>query len=130
VEAAVLAAVGDELRLAILELVGKQPASTVGIARILGRPKGTIGYHLKVLESAGLVRVVRTRRVRGVTEKYYGRTDAELSTFRVVGARMLEADAEHFVRRLNELIDEFGRSGSRTGANFVLLAAIYADANA
>ena len=36
-------------------------------------PKGTVGHHLKVLERAGLVRVVRTRRVRAVTEKYYGR---------------------------------------------------------
>ena len=36
-------------------------------------PKGTVGHHLKVLERAGLVHVVRTRRVRAVTEKYYGR---------------------------------------------------------
>ena len=36
-------------------------------------PKGTVGHHLKVLETAGLVRVVRTRQVRALTEKYYGR---------------------------------------------------------
>ena len=36
-------------------------------------PKGTVGHHLKVLEKAGLVRVVRTRQVRALTEKYYGR---------------------------------------------------------
>ena len=36
-------------------------------------PKGTVGHHLKVLEKAGLVRVVRTRKVRALTEKYYGR---------------------------------------------------------
>ena len=29
---------------------------------------------MKVLEAAGMIRVVRTRRVRAVTEKYYGRT--------------------------------------------------------
>jgi hypothetical protein len=29
---------------------------------------------VKVLESAGLVKVVRTRRVRALTENYYGRT--------------------------------------------------------
>lgn len=40
----------------------------------LSLPKGTVGHHLKVLESAGLIRVVRTRKVRAVTEKYYGRT--------------------------------------------------------
>jgi DNA-binding transcriptional ArsR family regulator len=37
-------------------------------------PKGTVGHHVKVLEKAGLIRVVRTRQVRAVTEKFYGRT--------------------------------------------------------
>jgi DNA-binding transcriptional ArsR family regulator len=36
-------------------------------------PKGTVGHHLKVLEDAGLIRVVATRRVRAMTEKFYGR---------------------------------------------------------
>jgi hypothetical protein len=36
-------------------------------------PKGTVGHHLKTLERAELVRVVRTRKVRALTEKYYGR---------------------------------------------------------
>jgi DNA-binding transcriptional ArsR family regulator len=40
----------------------------------LGIPKGTVGHHLKVLERAGLIHVVRTRQVRAVTEKFYGRT--------------------------------------------------------
>ena len=33
-----------------------------------------VGYHLKVLADARLVRVVRTAKVRALTEKYYGRT--------------------------------------------------------
>ena len=41
---------------------------------MLETPKGTVGHHLKVLETAGLVRVVRTRKVRALTERYYGRT--------------------------------------------------------
>jgi predicted transcriptional regulator len=40
---------------------------------VLGVAKGTVAHHVKVLERAGLVRVVRTRQVRAVTEKYYGR---------------------------------------------------------
>jgi DNA-binding transcriptional ArsR family regulator len=47
-------------------------------------PKGTVGHHLKVLERAGLVRVVRTRRVRAMTEKYYGRV-ARLFQLKTVG---------------------------------------------
>jgi DNA-binding transcriptional ArsR family regulator len=33
-----------------------------------------VGYHLKVLEEAGLVHVVRTKKVRAIEAKYYGRT--------------------------------------------------------
>ena len=32
-----------------------------------------MGHHLKVLERAELIHVVRTRQVRALTEKYYGR---------------------------------------------------------
>ncbi len=46
---------------------------TQELAEQLALPKGTVGHHLKVLERAGLIRVVRTRQVRAVTEKYYGR---------------------------------------------------------
>lgn len=44
------------------------------LAEALDALKGSMSFHLRVLERAELVRVVRTRRVRGVTEKYYGRT--------------------------------------------------------
>jgi DNA-binding transcriptional ArsR family regulator len=57
----------------ILGLLGQHAATTAQIAATLGLPKGTAGHHLKVLEAAGLVRVVRTRQVRALTEKYYGR---------------------------------------------------------
>ncbi len=40
----------------------------------VGRPKSTLAYHVGVLERAGLVRVVRTRRVRAIEERYFGRT--------------------------------------------------------
>jgi DNA-binding transcriptional ArsR family regulator len=43
------------------------------LAAALEMPKGTVGHHLKVLEQASLVRIVRTRQVRAMTEKYYGR---------------------------------------------------------
>ena len=51
----------------------ERAASTTELATALETPKGTVGHHLKVLESAGLIRVVRTRQVRALTEKYYGR---------------------------------------------------------
>ena len=45
-------------------------------------PKGTVAHHVKVLEDAGLVKVVRTRKVRAMTERYYGRTAL---LFKIVG---------------------------------------------
>jgi DNA-binding transcriptional ArsR family regulator len=68
-----LRALADDLRAKIIRLLKERAASTTELARALGLPKGTVGHHVKVLESAGLVRVVRTRKVRALTEKFYGR---------------------------------------------------------
>jgi len=38
------------------------------------RPKSTVAHHVNVLADAGLLRVVRTRRVRAIDERCYGRT--------------------------------------------------------
>jgi DNA-binding transcriptional ArsR family regulator len=72
-EPAQLRALGDEVRGRIVTLLRERAASASELAGLLQMPKGTVGHHLKVLERAGLVHVVRTRRVRAVTEKYYGR---------------------------------------------------------
>ena len=67
-------AVGDPTRHRIISLLSERAATTSQLAEALGQPRGSIGHHLKVLEEAGLIRVVRTRQVRAMTEKYYGRT--------------------------------------------------------
>jgi DNA-binding MarR family transcriptional regulator len=54
-------------------LLRERSASITELAEALACPKGTVGHHVKVLERAGLIRVVRTRKVRALTEKYYGR---------------------------------------------------------
>jgi DNA-binding transcriptional ArsR family regulator len=57
----------------IVGLLRERAASASELAQLLGMPKGTVGHHVKVLEKAGLIHIVRTRQVRAVTEKYYGR---------------------------------------------------------
>jgi DNA-binding transcriptional ArsR family regulator len=69
-----LRAMADPFRVQLIQLLRDRAQSTQEIAEALSMPKGTVGHHLKVLESAGLIRVVRTRKVRAVTEKFYGRT--------------------------------------------------------
>jgi DNA-binding transcriptional ArsR family regulator len=68
-----LRALADDTRARIVSLLRERAASTTELAEAMEIPKGTVGHHLKVLESAGLIRVVRTRQVRALTEKYYGR---------------------------------------------------------
>jgi DNA-binding transcriptional ArsR family regulator len=66
-------AISHPLRHQILGLLGQQAATTKQLAAAMELPKGTVAHHLKVLETAGLIRVVRTRQVRAITEKFYGR---------------------------------------------------------
>ena len=67
-------AAADPTRNAIVQLLLERATSTTELATALGRPKGTIDHHVKVLEAAGLVHVVRTRKVRAMTERFWGRT--------------------------------------------------------
>jgi DNA-binding transcriptional ArsR family regulator len=66
-------AFNEPTRTDIMMLLAERPATTKQLAEALGKPKGTIGHHLKALEDAGLIAVVWTRQVRAITEKYYGR---------------------------------------------------------
>lgn len=74
----------EPTRQEIVSILLERAATTSELADVLGKPKGTVGHHLKVLKDAGLVRVVRTRRVRALEAKYYGRT-ARAFLFHEVG---------------------------------------------
>jgi DNA-binding transcriptional ArsR family regulator len=69
-----LRALSHPLRYLLLGTLLQRAATISHLAEALGQNKGNISHHLKVLEEAGLVRVVRTRRVQGGTERYWGRT--------------------------------------------------------
>src|SRR3954451_15690148 len=69
-----LKALADPLRTSVLHLLAERAATTTELAVALGRPKGTVDHHLKVLERAGVIHVVRTRKVRALTESFWGRT--------------------------------------------------------
>jgi DNA-binding transcriptional ArsR family regulator len=67
-------AIGHPLRTAILHLLHERAATVNELAAAVGRPKSTVAHHVKVLVEAGLLQVVRTRRVRAIDERFYGRT--------------------------------------------------------
>jgi DNA-binding transcriptional ArsR family regulator len=68
-----LRALADPLRANLLELVLERAATVTEMAQAVSRPKSTVAYHVNQLVDAGLLRVVRTRRVRAIDERYYGR---------------------------------------------------------
>jgi len=68
-----LHALADRLRTTLLELLLERAATVTEMAQAVERPKSTIAYHVNFLVDAGLLRVVRTRRVRAIEERYYGR---------------------------------------------------------
>jgi DNA-binding transcriptional ArsR family regulator len=67
-------AMSHPLRRTILGLLHERAATVSELAVALERPKSTVAHHVKVLTQAGLVQVVRTRRVRAIEERFYGRT--------------------------------------------------------
>ena len=69
-----LRAIADPLRGIILDLLLERAATITELAEAVGRPKSTVAHHVKVLTDVDLLRVVRTRRVRAIEERFYGRT--------------------------------------------------------
>lgn len=67
-------AISDPLRTTILGLLHERAATVTELAGAVKRPKSTVAHHVNVLAEAGVVRVVRTRRVRAIEERFYGRT--------------------------------------------------------
>jgi DNA-binding transcriptional ArsR family regulator len=125
-----LRALSDDARRRIVAILRERAATTTELAEAVGLAKGTVAHHLKVLEAAGLVKVVRTRRVRALTESFYGRvarlfviksTD-ELSHARV---RLSAKDAEAFQRRLEQLAHEVRAAASARGEEYELMATLY-----
>src|SRR5580765_574472 len=67
-------ALSHPLRNTILGLLHERPATVSELAVAVERPKSTVAHHVKVLAEARLVQVVRTRQVRAIEERFYGRT--------------------------------------------------------
>lgn len=72
--AAQVKAIGHPLRTTILQLLHERAATVTELATTLERPKSTVAHHVDVLTRNGLLQVVRTRKVRAIEERFYGRT--------------------------------------------------------
>ena len=67
-------AISHPLRTTILQLLHERAATVTELAAAVERPKSTVAHHVDVLARNGLLQVVRTRKVRAIEERFYGRT--------------------------------------------------------
>jgi len=100
-------AIGHPLRTTILGLLHERAATVTELAAAVERPKSTVAHHVNVLTEAGLVQVVRTRRVRAIEERFYGRT----ARMFYVGVER-SPDGDDMPRDFNDFEVAAGESGS------------------
>ena len=74
-----LKALGDPLRQLILDLVLERSMTVTELAERVQRPRGSVAHHVDLLLEVGLLQVTRTRKVRAMDERFYGRTARTIS---------------------------------------------------
>jgi DNA-binding transcriptional ArsR family regulator len=109
-------ALSHPLRTTILGLLHERAATVTELALAVKRPKSTVAHHVKVLAEAGLLQVVRTRRVRAIEERFYGRTARMfyVSVERDAGGEEMPRDFNDFEVAAAESADAF-RDGKLWG---------------
>src|SRR3954451_3617079 len=102
-------ALGHPLRNTILGLLHERAATVTELATAVARPKSTVAHHVKVLSEAGLLQVVRTRRVRAIDERFYGRTARlfYVSVERTADGEAMPRDFNDFEVAASESVDAF-----------------------
>lgn len=122
-----LKALFQETRLKIVDLLLERAATIKELSDALGQPKGTVGHHVGVLEEAGLIEVVRTKKIRAIEAKYYGRVGR---TYLITSAAKGEGDFElspgHFLRSALGEYEESARNEDLVGGEGWLSTLRYA----
>jgi DNA-binding transcriptional ArsR family regulator len=107
-----LRALAEPLRATLLELLLERAATVSEMARAVRRPKSTVAYHVNLLVAAGLLRVVRTQRVRAIDERYYGRVARTI----YIGV-LSSAEAKQVVASINGLSQAAAEAGPAHAAD-------------
>jgi DNA-binding transcriptional ArsR family regulator len=116
-----LRALADPLRATLLELLLERSATVTEMAQAVDRPKGTVAYHVNLLVDVGLLRVVRTRRVRAIEERYYGRVARTL----YIGVLSRPEDKQ-VVAAINGLAEAAAESAAAHAADELRCALVHA----
>ncbi|MFI7247492.1 helix-turn-helix domain-containing protein [Micromonospora chalcea] len=116
-----LRALADPLRSTLLELLLERAATVNELARAVDRPKSSVAYHVNQLVDAGLLRVVRTRRVRAIEERFYGR----VARTYYVGA-LSRAEDKQVVSRINGLAEAAAEAAAAHAADELRCTLVHA----
>ncbi|WP_433494616.1 helix-turn-helix domain-containing protein [Micromonospora sp. CA-248089] len=116
-----LRALADPLRSTLLELLLERAATVNEMARAVDRPKSSVAYHVNQLVDAGLLRVVRTRRVRAIEERFYGR----VARTYYVGA-LTRAEDKQVVSRINGLAEAAAEAAAAHAADELRCTLVHA----
>ena len=110
--------VSDPIRLKIIMTLVATPKTAQDLSDALGVSRSKIHYHLKILEQNGIVEVVDTELINGITQKYFlpvakafipnseifnNNLEEKQFTFKIP-----KKSYESFEKDLNELIEKYG----------------------
>ena len=109
--------VSDPIRLKIIMTLGTTPKTAQDLSDALGVSRSKIHYHLKILEQNGIIEVVDTELINGITQKYFlPVAKAFIPNSEIFNKNLEEKqfnfkiprkDYESFEKELNELIKKY-----------------------
>ena len=113
--------VSDPIRLKILMTLGTRPKTAQDLSDALGVSRSKIHYHLKILEQNGIIEVVDTELINGITQKYFLPVARAFIPNSEIFNKNLEEKQftfkipkkgyESFEKELNDLIKKYSQEG-------------------
>ena len=113
--------VSDPIRLKIIMTIGATPKTAQDLSDALGVSRSKIHYHLKILEQNGIIEVVDTELINGITQKYFlPVAKAFIPNSEIFNKNLEEKQFtfkipkdsyESFEKELNELIKKYSNNG-------------------
>jgi DNA-binding transcriptional ArsR family regulator len=107
-------AMSHPLRVRILAMLGERKASPNQLAGWLGVNLGTVAYHVRTLERAGLIELVDETRVRGAIEHHY-RAAERIAVSDDAWAQATPIAKQAAVGSSMQVIDEYARASAAAG---------------
>lgn len=109
--------VSDPIRLKIIMTLGATPKTAQDLSDVLEVSRSKIHYHLKILEQNGIIEVVDTELINGITQKYFLPVakafipNSELFNENLeekqIFFKIPKDSYESFEKELNELIEKY-----------------------